>query len=432
MPVLVGTSVCYPGLLRNPSIRGHPPEEDGDEDGRSRVRARTSIRRLRHEPGPAGADDGGSSAKTKSGRESIESFVVVFVSFLIWSLEAEGFVIPTGSMAPTLMGRHKEIVCPQCGYVYTVNADREVEPTGSGASTGRRIESGTCENCRFECHGRRCAELLGRSHLRDEGRAVAAVPGEPGRVKLKRWDVAVFKLPEEPEVRYIKRLVGMPNEVIRIEGGDLWVRPLDRLGLFERLRRPLDHQQAMQMMVYDDAHRAAALADDPRWLRWAAAPAGEWTEPAPGRFVPDRARRRLDRAAVPSPRSQPRAVGSDPRRRCHCRVHPVRRLITDYNSYNTDVSADDRVASPQRGPSVVPAALGRRLDALAASDRARAGRPVSTGADQSRRFQSLRDRPGDRRGAALSRNDRPGRSGPDRDHAGRDVRARRSPMSTTA
>ena len=52
--------------------------------------------------------------------------------------------------------------------------------------------------------------------------------GGAGRVKLKRWDVAVFKLPEEPEVRYIKRLVGMPNEVIRIDGGDLWVQPPDQ------------------------------------------------------------------------------------------------------------------------------------------------------------------------------------------------------------
>ena len=63
--------------------------------------------------------------------ESIEAFVVVFVAFLVWSLEAEGFVIPTGSMATTLMGRHKEITCPQCGYVYTVNADREVESSGN-------------------------------------------------------------------------------------------------------------------------------------------------------------------------------------------------------------------------------------------------------------------------------------------------------------
>ena len=71
--------------------------------------------------------------KKRQRRESIESFVVVFLAFLIWSFEAEGFVIPTGSMAPTLMGRHKEIVCPECGYTYTVNADCEVDSSGSGA-----------------------------------------------------------------------------------------------------------------------------------------------------------------------------------------------------------------------------------------------------------------------------------------------------------
>ena len=53
--------------------------------------------------------------------------------------------------------------------------------------------------------------------------------GGGGKAALNRWDVTVFKLPEEPEVRYIKCLVGMPNEVIRIEGGDLWVRPADSL-----------------------------------------------------------------------------------------------------------------------------------------------------------------------------------------------------------
>ena len=76
--------------------------------------------------------------------------MVVFVAFLVWSLEAEGFVIPTGSMATTLMGRHKEITCPECGYVYTVNADREVDSSGNGRSTGARVETGTCVNCRFE------------------------------------------------------------------------------------------------------------------------------------------------------------------------------------------------------------------------------------------------------------------------------------------
>ena len=60
----------------------------------------------------AGSGPGDSRVqKPKRGRESIESFVVVFLAFLIWSLEAEGFVIPTGSMAPTLLGRHQEIAC---------------------------------------------------------------------------------------------------------------------------------------------------------------------------------------------------------------------------------------------------------------------------------------------------------------------------------
>ena len=34
--------------------------------------------------------------KKRQRRESIESFVVVFLAFLVWSFEAEGFVIPTG------------------------------------------------------------------------------------------------------------------------------------------------------------------------------------------------------------------------------------------------------------------------------------------------------------------------------------------------
>ena len=78
---------------------------------------RLQDRQLRERPEEgASANPAAAKEKPKSGRESIEAFVVVFVAFLVWSLEAEGFVIPTGSMATTLMGRHKEITCPQCGY----------------------------------------------------------------------------------------------------------------------------------------------------------------------------------------------------------------------------------------------------------------------------------------------------------------------------
>ena len=55
------------------------------------------------------------------GRETIESIVVAFTLALLFrAFEAEAFVIPTGSMAPALMGRHKDLVCMACGRDYWV------------------------------------------------------------------------------------------------------------------------------------------------------------------------------------------------------------------------------------------------------------------------------------------------------------------------
>src|SRR5262245_11222802 len=73
---------------------------------------------------PAPQKDQPSSAHAV--RETIESIVIAFVlAFLFRTFEAEAFVIPTGSMAPTLMGRHKDVQCPQCGERYRVSASEE-------------------------------------------------------------------------------------------------------------------------------------------------------------------------------------------------------------------------------------------------------------------------------------------------------------------
>ena len=295
------------------------------------------------EPGPEPPKP---APKSRSGRELIESFVVVFVAFLVWSLEAEGFVIPTGSMATTLLGRHKEIVCAQCGEVYAVNADREVDSSGSGASTGARVLKGTCVNCRFETRVDQEPSFSGdRVYVMKLGAPLPFVGGATPST-LKRWDVTVFKLPEEPEVRYIKRLVGMPNEVIRIEGGDLWMRPVDSLDFPQRLRRSLDHQQAMQMLVYDDEHRAAALKLNPRWLRFKPEPSatGTWVERAAGRFASEaEGEDWVDlryHHIVPRPEHW-KAIEGKQQLPAPCRAM----LITDFNSYNTDVLADDEKSS---------------------------------------------------------------------------------------
>ncbi len=61
-------------------------------------------------------------------RETVESVIIAFVlAFLFRTFEAEAFVIPTGSMAPTLMGKHKDLECPMCHFRYQVSASDNQE-----------------------------------------------------------------------------------------------------------------------------------------------------------------------------------------------------------------------------------------------------------------------------------------------------------------
>jgi Signal peptidase, peptidase S26 len=84
-------------------------------------------------------------------RELIET--VVFVVVLVLMLKtflAEAFVIPTGSMADTLLGYHYKVVCKQCGKENLVNASKEAEaPPPPPGQEGERIINCTCQNCGF-------------------------------------------------------------------------------------------------------------------------------------------------------------------------------------------------------------------------------------------------------------------------------------------
>jgi signal peptidase I len=284
-------------------------------------------------------EDGERRGNLSSGRETVESFVTVFLFFLVLGIQAEGFVIPTGSMAPTLMGRHKEATCPQCGLVFAVNADREAgSEAGTGTQPGAKVVAGTCVNCRFKTRIDDAPNFQGdRIYVMKTPLSVPFLSWPPP-ARLGRWDVAVFKLPEEPEVRYIKRLVGMPGEVVRILRGDIWMGPPDGQEPFHRALRPLRHQDAMQMLVADDNRRAAALADDPRWKRWTS-PTGGWTEPttATYRVTPDaRGWSELRyRHIVPDPAQWDAIVHRRP-----LPQPPRATLITDFYSYNTDLTAE--------------------------------------------------------------------------------------------
>ena len=59
-------------------------------------------------------------------RETIESVLIaVLLALLFRFFEAEAYVIPTGSMAPDLQGRHIDVVCNECGYNILAGASKE-------------------------------------------------------------------------------------------------------------------------------------------------------------------------------------------------------------------------------------------------------------------------------------------------------------------
>src|ERR1700677_800313 len=78
-------------------------------------------------------------------REIVETvvFVVVLV-LLLKAFMAEAFVIPTGSMATTLLGYHHDITCPQCGFRFPLNMSKWLD---AQELDKERINGCTCPNC---------------------------------------------------------------------------------------------------------------------------------------------------------------------------------------------------------------------------------------------------------------------------------------------
>lgn len=203
-------------------------------------------------------------------RETVESIAIAFIlAFLFKTFQAEAYVIPTGSMAPTLFGRHKEVTCEGCGFEFALGASSELDQ-----ETGLlewRIKRAFCSNC----------------GLLNEVRDAPVFNGDRILVnkqvsEFDRFDVVVFKNPEQGHVNYIKRLVGKPNETVRIRKGDLWVK-LPGAETFEIQRKKPDVQRDIQLVVYDDRYPPAALIEAGWPERWVpSAPAADSDEAVGG------------------------------------------------------------------------------------------------------------------------------------------------------
>ncbi|MDA0833756.1 MAG: signal peptidase I [Planctomycetota bacterium] len=276
-------------------------------------------------------------------RETVESVVVAFIlAFLFRAFEAEAFVIPTGSMAPTLYGRHKEVECKECGTLFAFGASDEVDKDSGLLIPVQRIEAGVCPNCRFENVVKDDLPFKGDRIL------VNKFPYELGHPS--RWDVPVFKYPEEPQVNYIKRLIGLPGEEIQINRGDIYARTTPE-GRFEIQRKDDPAKQMeLQLMVYDNSRHAPQLlangfperwrplrADAIRSEDWEPENDGGWSWNAETRTFNIAAHQSTDETPrwvryqhlLPTPLDWERALEGD-----RPAEPPLPVLITDFCSYN--------------------------------------------------------------------------------------------------
>jgi signal peptidase I len=214
-------------------------------------------------------DDSNSWSRTL--RETVESVVIAFIlAFLFRTFEAEAFVIPTGSMAPTLMGRHKDVVCPHCGYEYRTGASTEVDQDSGREIPGGHLRDATCPMCRSTID-----VAPGKGHPSFSGDRIIVSKFAYDVSDPERWDVIVFKYPEDAKQNYIKRLVGMPNEMWKIHNGDIYTAPLDSndFEIERKGKKPAKLRAMLQPVYYNDyvAEELVKANFPARWQSWAPA-----------------------------------------------------------------------------------------------------------------------------------------------------------------
>jgi signal peptidase I len=212
-------------------------------------------------------------------RETVESLAVAFVLALLFkAFIAEAFVIPTGSMAPTLMGAHKDIRCEECGYQYQCGASNEYNDVG--ANTGSAVVGTTCPLCRKPQVADPSVDANQATFSGDRilVSKLAYTFSQP-----RRWDVIVFKFIEEARLNYIKRCIGRPNEAIRIREGNIYIQQKQAEGdssvasPYEIARKPPHVVNAMLQPLSDSKYVPKSLVKAGMPSPWQPFPAKEST-----------------------------------------------------------------------------------------------------------------------------------------------------------
>ena len=175
-------------------------------------------------------------------RSLCESLISLFVAVLLFrTFLAEGYMISTGSMAPCLLGFHKQVECPKCKQSFPFGVAYDTDAPGDADELMQARSRAVCPNC-----GQAGIDLtdVPRNHgdqlLVNKQAYVYRSP--------KRWEVIVFRNPAKPTEAYVKRVVGLPGEQLQVNEGDVYID--GRL-----MQKTYEQQREMRILVHDHDHR---------------------------------------------------------------------------------------------------------------------------------------------------------------------------------
>lgn len=151
-------------------------------------------------------------ADTNVLRQVLEVLALLGIAVSMFrTFAAEGYMISTGSMAPTLLGFHNRVICPDCEFPFAMGVSVNNE-TNTLQSTG----FARCPNCGLrpidvsKLHPTEGDQLLVHKNIYDFR--------DP-----RRWEVVIFRNPQNLSQAYVKRVVGLPGEEVLIDNGEILI-----------------------------------------------------------------------------------------------------------------------------------------------------------------------------------------------------------------